>query len=359
MRAAPVRVAICSDSRSYAAGLRRFLETDPQLRVVTVATSGEQLIGELGRLQPDLITMDLELPGIDGVETIRRIMATTAIPIVVISTRTAEGPDGLVTAALAGGAREAVPKSDVRVDRRLSPPATALRRRLTRLVRADDDAPAATTAGRAPWPTDPREDELAPAEAAEAAQPAVATVVGVAASAGGPGGLSEVLGALPADFDLPVLVVQHIADGFADGLATWLDSVIPLPVRLAQDGERAGHGVTIAPDSAHLLLTPDRRLRLDRETVCGRHRPSADVLLTSLAEVAGPGVVAVVLSGMGRDGAAGVAAVRRAGGTALAEQPEQAPVSGMPGAAEEAGATPLERAEIGRVLAELSRSGGA
>jgi two-component system chemotaxis response regulator CheB len=153
-----------------------------------------------------------------------------------------------------------------------------------------------------------------------------------------------------------VLVVQHMTDGFTAGLADWLDASVPPPVRLARDGEPAGAGVVIAPDGAHLLLDADGRLRLDRRTDTGVHRPSADVLLVSLARSARRGAVAVVLTGMGRDGAAGVAAVRDAGGVALAERPDRAALSGMPGAATEAGATPLELAEIGRALADLSRS---
>jgi two-component system chemotaxis response regulator CheB len=155
-----------------------------------------------------------------------------------------------------------------------------------------------------------------------------------------------------------VLVVQHIADGFTAGLAEWLDGLVALSVRVARDGEPAGAGVAIAPDGAHLLLAADGRLQLERQIVCGTHRPSADVLLASLAAVAGRGVVAVILTGMGRDGADGVAAVRLAGGVALAERSEQAHLPGMPAAAAQAGATPLGRAEIGRALASISGGNG-
>ena len=355
MSAPPVRVAICADSRAYAEGLRRFLETDARLGVETIATSAEELLGGLQAARPDLITMDLELPGIDGVEAIRRIMASRPTPIVVISTRTLAGSDGLVAAALAAGATEIVQKDAVRLDRRLTPQAVALRRRLARLVR--DDAPASTAApppaAPAPEPADRVSVGVGPRDLPD---PSVATVVGVAASAGGPTALAEVLGLLPADFDLPVLVVQHISDGYAEGLASWLGGVIALPVRLARDGERAGPGVAIAPDDAHLLLGADGRLKLDRQTVRGFHRPSADVLLESLARVRGPGAVAVVLTGIGRDGAAGVAAVRAAGGVALAEHFDDASLPGMPAAARRAGATSLERAEIGQALAALSGS---
>ncbi len=339
MTEAPVRVAICANSRAYAAGLRHFLETDRELEVVTVASSGEQLLGELARVRPELITMDLELPGIDSVEAIRRIMATAPTPIVVISTRTAESADGLVSAALDEGALEALRKGEVRLDRRLSPRATALRRHLTGLVRGTPGDASAPNGGA---PRLPRRS--------------VATIVGIAASAGGPAALGEVLGELPADFGLPVLVVQHISEGFADNLAGWLDSAIALPVRLARDGETPGPGVLIAPDNAHLLLEASGRLRLDRATDHGRHRPSADALLTSMAQAAGRGVVAVVLSGMGRDGAAGIAAVRAAGGVALTERSEHARLPSMPLAAAQEGATPLERPEIGRILAALSPS---
>ncbi len=364
MSAAPVRVAVCDDSRAYAVGLRRFLETDRRLRVVAITTSAEELLGELAALRPDLLTMALDLPGIGGVEAIRRIMTTMPMPIVVMSARTADSDDGLVPAALAAGALEALVKGDVRLDRRLSPRAVALRRRLVRYVRDEARPGSLSNAHGAPRPARPS----SPPPERKAGRPGlngtrlpkrgVASVVGVAASAGGPAALSEVLGALPADFGLPVLVVQHISEGFAAGLATWLDGVIPLAVRLARDGEPAGLGVAIAPDGADLLLGGDGRLRLDRRSASGAHRPSADALLTSLAAVAGKGVVAVVLTGMGRDGAAGVAAVRQAGGVALAERSEHAHLSGMPVAAAEAGATQLERAQIGRTLAALSSRTG-
>jgi two-component system chemotaxis response regulator CheB len=166
--------------------------------------------------------------------------------------------------------------------------------------------------------------------------------------------LRKILASLPADFPLPVLVVQHISDGYAATFAAWLDGLVAPNVRLARDGEPVGSGIVIAPDGADLVLAADGRLRLDRTSVAGVHRPSGDAMLTSLAAVAGRGVVAVVLTGLGRDGAAGVVAVRRAGGVAFAER--NAALSAMPEAATEAGATPLGLAEIGVALA--SRSGG-
>lgn len=363
MTRAPVRVAICDDSRAYAEGLRRFLETDRGLEVVMVASCAEDLLGELPAVRPELITMDLELPGLDGVEAIRQIMATMPMPIVVVSTHGNYGGDQLADEALAAGAVEALSKAELSLDSRLTPRAVALRRRLARLARADasprawpaHSAPATAPATRHPLtPPAPR----APRAGSTVPRSDLATVVGIAASAGGPAALAEVLGALPPDFGLPVLVVQHITDGFAAGLAEWLNGIVAVPVRLARDGELAGAGVAIAPDGAHLLLAADGRLQLDRRMVRGTHRPSGDVLLGSLATVAGRGAIAVVLSGMGRDGADGVAAVRDAGGVVLAERSDQAHLPGMPAAAAQAGATPLARADIGRLLASLAPGNG-
>jgi two-component system chemotaxis response regulator CheB len=364
----PVRVAICDDSRAYGEGLRRFLETDRGLEVVMVASCAEELLGELPLVRPELITMDLELPGIGGVEAIRRIMAAMPVPIVVVSTHAAYGGDHLADDALAAGALETISKGELRLDSRLTPQAVALRRRLARLARAQASpsapgppsapAPTPAPAGRVSRPAAASPQHGAQAPEAPLPRHGLATVVGIAASAGGPAALGEVLGALPANFGLPVLVVQHISDGFAAGLAEWLNGLVAVPVRLARDGEPAGSGVAIAPDGAHLLLATDGRLELDRRMVRGTHRPSADVLLGSLAAVAGRGAIAVVLTGMGRDGADGVAAVREAGGVALAERSDQAHLPGMPAAAAQAGATPLARADIGRLLASISPGNG-
>jgi two-component system chemotaxis response regulator CheB len=159
-------------------------------------------------------------------------------------------------------------------------------------------------------------------------------VIGVCASLGGPQLLMFLLKALPADYPIPILIVQHIAAGFTEGLVDWLNQAAAIPVMLAEPGIRAvGPGVWLAPDGAHLTLTGTGRLALDRDTVAGHHRPSGDVLLGSIAEAAGRTGVAVVLSGIGRDGAAGAAAVRSSGGLAIAQNEESAAAFGMPKAA--------------------------
>ncbi|MCW2998478.1 MAG: response regulator receiver modulated CheB methylesterase [Solirubrobacterales bacterium] len=329
-----VRVAICEDSRAYAQALKMFLETDGDLEVVGIAARGEDLLGDLSRLRPDLVTMDLELPGIDGVETIRRIMTARPTPAVVISGHV--GSDArAVAAALDAGALEAIRKSDLRLDERGTPRAGAVRRRLARL------ATSAVGSRR----TSQRSDAGVPVI------PPTATVIGIGASTGGPRALRTVLGALPGDFPLPVLVVQHMAPGFTAGLATWLNDVVDLPVRLASEAEPLGPGVLIAPDDAHLLVTPQGRVRLDRRTPGNPHRPSVDMLLRSLAEASKRRAIGVVLTGMGADGAAGVEALLEAGGTAVTERAGDATLWAMPAAAADAGAGVLDLEAIGPALA--------
>ncbi len=183
-------------------------------------------------------------------------------------------------------------------------------------------------------------------------------VIGICASTGGPRALLEVVGRLPADYRIPILVVQHMTPGFTAGLVDWLNSELALPVRLAHDDQKLAPGVWFAPDGAHLKLEPNRRLGLDTDTLVGNHSPSGDVLLSSIARVARTGAVAVVLTGMGRDGAEGLAAVAAGGGRTIAQDEQSSGVYGMPRAATELGATTvLAPMAIGDELAALERIG--
>jgi two-component system chemotaxis response regulator CheB len=180
------------------------------------------------------------------------------------------------------------------------------------------------------------------------------SVIGVAASVGGPQALAAVFAEVPGTFPIPILVVQHIVEGFGEGFTRWLDGQVPLAARVAPDGGEAGPGIWVAPDGAHLTLDGAGRLVVDPHTDAGLHRPSADVLLRSLAARAGRDAVAVVLTGMGRDGAEGLDAVRRAGGLPIAQDEASSGVYGMPRAAAERGAELiLAPDEIGRVLRAL------
>ena len=242
--------------------------------------------------------------------------------------------------ALAAGALETMSKTELSLRDPDSIWATALRGRVKRLASVRLRRAPARPPGPRPGPP-----------AAFPARPARA--VGIGASTGGPPALLEVLRELPADFQAPVFVVQHIAAGFLEGLVSWLEDRIPLPVRIATAGARVEPGVWFAPDHVHLLLEGSFRMATDA-TAHGAHRPSIDVLFRSLAATHAEGAVGVVLTGMGSDGAAGVKAIRAAGGYVVAQDEPTSAVFGMPRSAIEAGADAvLPVAEIGRALCSL------
>jgi two-component system, chemotaxis family, protein-glutamate methylesterase/glutaminase len=339
---APVlRVLICDDSLTYAAALARLLQRDPAIEVVEVCGTAEAAIARLSRIspRPDLVTMDLELPGMSGGEAIEQIMSAQPVPILALAGGVQPGSQTAL-AALAAGALDAVPKEGLDLLNPDSPRSRDFRRRVKVL-------------SRIPVIRHPRAGLIDAWQAAEA-WGGTASIIGVAASAGGPQALAEVFAEIPAEFPIPILVVQHIVDGFGAGFARWLGGEVPLAVRVAADGEVPRPGLWIAPDGAHLTLGPAGRLRLDRYTDAGFHRPSGDVLLRSLAEHAGNQAVAVVLTGMGRDGADGLREVRRARGLTIAQDEATSAVFGMPQAAIERGAELILGArEIGRRLRAL------
>lgn len=337
-RARPRRVVICDDSSAYAAALTRFLDSDEEIDVVAVARNGAQAIAEVERLQPDLLTLDMEMPGIDGLGVVRTLMAGNPLPIVILSAHAPKGSQRAVE-ALAAGALDVVSKDAVRLDRRDDVWAQAMRSRLRRLASVRIARPVSGGAAASPR--------------AASAPAHVARAVGVGASTGGPPALEAMLGRLAAGFRLPILVVQHISPGFVDGLAGWLAQKLSVAVGVAEEGQLARPGVWLAPDGAHLTLDSSMRFGFDRETG-GVHRPSVDVMLSSLAQSFGNEAVGVVLTGMGTDGARGAAAIRGAGGLVIAQDEASCAVYGMPRAVAENGADlSLPPAQIGDAVAAM------
>ena len=335
------RIAVCDDSPTFAAALRDYLERDDDLRVVCVCNTAEDLLVALPDARPDLVTMDLDLPGMDGVEAIRRIMAAAPVPILVLSAHSSRGSER-AAGALAAGALDAVPKAELRLDAADGLGAIALRRRVKRLARARV--------------ADLRRIGAGPSGSAQSAPELNGRrigAIGVCSSTGGPQALRSMLDRLPADFHIPVLVVQHIAPTFVDGLVRWLDRDLAVPVRIAGEGDPLSPGVTFAADGVHLVVHGGH-LAFDERTVASPHRPSGDVMLKSLASQLGAEAAAVVLTGMGRDGADGLAAVAAAGGETFAQDETSAAVFGMPRAAAERGAAHvLDPRTIGATLATL------
>jgi two-component system chemotaxis response regulator CheB len=346
-------VLVCECSSGYAAVLRRMLEQDGDISVVAVCASAEETIVALPRLRPHVVTMDLELPGMSGLAAIEEIMSDQPVPILVISAD-AGGASGKAAAALAAGALDAIAKKSLDLRDPGGAAAAAFRHRIRLLSRARvirhpraglrnklGNKPGAgpgnrrpeAQLGNGPEPVRGDRPEAVPGDRPAPSLGRGASAIGMCGSAGGPHALAQLLSDLPADYEIPILVVQHIAVGFTEGLAHWLDRSVGLPVRIAEDGVPAASGAWIAPEGVHLLLTPTGRLRLDGRTAVGHHRPSGDVLFESIAAAAGETGVAIVLSGMGSDGAVGAAAVRRAGGLVIAQDEESSAIYGMPRAA--------------------------
>jgi len=331
-----VRLLIVDDSAFFREVLRAELAAWPEVTVVGEAGDGAQAIALARSLRPDVITMDVVLPLVGGVDAIRAIMAAQPTAIVVLSRRV--GHDlRLGLEAMAAGALELVEKPSAGFD----PPAV---RRLVELLITVAGRPAPAAIAEVPAPRLPRAT--------------AARVIGVVASTGGPQLVRGLLAALPRDFGVPIAIVQHTTAGFVDPLVSWLADATPLTVRVAAAGQRLAAGeVLVAPDDQHLRFGADGAVRLDRGPRDAGHRPSGNALLRALAAGHGAAVVAIVLSGMGRDGADGLAAVAAAGGTAVVQDPAEAAIAAMPRAALAAvpTATVARAAALPALLAQAAR----
>jgi two-component system chemotaxis response regulator CheB len=337
-----IRVLVVDDSAFVRKAIERMLGTAADIEVVGFAADGEEGLAQARALQPDVVTLDVRMPRLGGLETLERLMAERPVPVLLMSTLTQEGAD-VTLRGLELGAMDFIDKSSVEPMSLLS-----LAEELVAKVRALGGARVRPRAG----PALPRGGEAGAAPRAEC--------VVLAASTGGPAALQTVVSGLPAGFPAAVLVVQHIPRGFTRSLAERLDARSAIPVREARDGEPvAGGRVLVAPAGIHTKVA--RReggvaVVLDEEPRDALHRPSADVLMASAAETYGPLVLGVVLTGMGADGTEGLRAIRAKGGLTLAESEETCVIYGMPKAAIEAGvvrrAVPLERV-AGEILAAV------
>ncbi len=331
----PVRVLVADDSDLFRDVLARVIGADPGFEVVASAADGNQAARLARALKPDVITMDINMPDADGFSGIARIMAETPTPILVL---TVSPEETVGFRALSLGALDILEKPRAEAD--LDEYGATLRSRLRLLagVRVI------------------RHLRGLRQERSAAARPGGhSDLVVVGASLGGPRALASLLRGLPAGFAAPVLVVQHIAEGFTEGLANWLDQECQLEVRTAGDGDPLRPGrVLLAPTGRHLLATRGQA-RLSDAPAVDSFKPSVTPLFLSAAESYGSRACGVILTGMGRDGAEGLKALKRAGGHTIAQDEASSAVFGMPRAAIETGAVdrvlPLE--EIPRALQEL------
>jgi two-component system chemotaxis response regulator CheB len=337
-----VRVLIVDDSAFFREVLRAELAAFSELEIVGEAGDGRQAIALAAALCPDVISMDVVLPLVGGLEAIRAIMASRPTPIVVLSGLV--GRDArLGLDAIAAGALELVGKPLTGFD-------ASSARRLVELLTVAAASRPGVVAPLASAPPRLGRSSTAP------------RFVAIAASTGGPPLLRALLAGVGPGYPATIAIVQHTSAGFVAPLASWLADACALEVAVAVDGARARAGaVLIAPDDRHLTFDPGGAVVLSAAPPEGGHRPSADALFRSLARSFGAAVVGLVLSGMGSDGARGLAAIAGAGGPAWVLAPDDAAVAAMPRAAlaavPEAQLAPA--ATLPGLLAALVRGGPA
>lgn len=314
-----MKIGIVNDSIIAVEALRRTLAQRPGLEVAWVAYDGAQAVSMCSPVPPDLVLMDLVMPVMDGVAATREIMRRTPCPILIVTSDVGHHAS-LVFDAMGAGAVDAV-DTPVLGGSELARPASSLLAKIDAVAAQQADAVVPVP------PVVPQ------------ATPRTDALIAIGASAGGPAALATLLGRLPANFAAGVIVVQHVDDAFAPGMATWLDQQTPLTVRLAQAGDRPAAGeVLLAGGNRHLRLDASGRCAYSDEPTSAVYRPSIDVFLQSVAECWRARAVGVLLTGMGRDGAAGLGAMRTRGFVTIAQDRATSAVYGMPKAAAEAGA---------------------
>ena len=350
-----IRVLVADDSATARALIVALLSAEPDLCVVGEARNGREAVDMAERLAPDVVTMDIQMPVLDGLLATQDMMTRTPTPIIIVSSSSRVGDVELSLEATRAGALLVLPKPQ---GPSISEGA-ADQRHLVNMVRAL----AGVKVVRRHTAGSPRAvGRRVPPASSRSRGAAAPRLVAIGASTGGPAALQTILADLPRSFPLPILVVQHIAHGFTPGLVHWLGGATRMHVRVATFGELALPGtVYVAPDDRHLgiRLGEDRapRLLLDVAAPIGSFRPSASYLFRSISAALGAAAVSVILTGMGDDGVAGLRYAYDAGGHVIAQDEASSVIYGMPREAVLAGVVNevLGVSEIASHLMELAK----
>lgn len=348
-----IRILIAEDSKVIALLLKGILDNEPDMKVIGVAEDGAKAIQMSRDLKPDLVTMDIHMPQVDGFAAIRSIMAENPVPIVVVSSSASDAEKNVTFRAFEEGAVAVVGKPHNLHDADFE----LTRKQLVETVRAMAEVKvvkrrlnAQRPAGRTgPCALQPRGEYK---------------VLAIGCSTGGPQVLHHILSALPTDFPIPVVVVQHITHGFVGGLVEWLQGHTPLKVKLAENGEPLRpSSIYFAPDDYHLLIARSRNgfnARLENGKPVRGFVPSVDQLLNSIAKSCSGQAIGILLTGMGDDGARGLLEMKRSGCHTLIQDEASSVVFGMAGSALALDAVDriVELKEIPGYLASLAYSRG-
>ncbi len=322
-----VRVLIADDSLVAREMLATILSSDPEIEVVGQAADGEEAVAMVARLRPDLVTMDIHMPRLDGLRATEKIMAYTPTPILVVSSSVRGEGVGSAFDALGLGALEVIKKPEPRDWADLD----KIGREVIRKVKVLANVRVIThIRGR-------REQREAHSARVHGV-PGGRSIVAIGSSTGGPSALLAVLGRLPKDLKVPVVVAQHIADGFVPGLVSWLNAGCAIDVVLGEEGVRPDPGIAyFAPTGANMVVDKGI-IRLQAPGAGQLYVPSADTLFDSVARSFGKRTVGVLLTGMGADGAAGLKHLHDLGAATIAQDEATCTVFGMPKAAIDLGA---------------------
>jgi two-component system chemotaxis response regulator CheB len=342
-----IRVLVADDSPTARQLLEALISADPRMEVAGLARSGGEAVEMARKLRPDVAVLDIHMPGIDGVEATRQIMSETPIPVVIVSASVDVRDLTIAFEAERAGAVAAQPKP-------VGPGSEAFQRDAAQLVLTIKLMAGLKVVRR----VSPHGGAAMRGIELDRMQ-----LVAIVCSTGGPPALARIVAKLGREFPVPLVCVQHISHGWANGLVRWLAGMSTLAVKTAEDGEPLRPGTLyIAPDDRHLVVSGRDFVRLRADPPVGGFRPSGTPLLESVARSFGRDALGIMLTGMGDDGAAGMRALHAAGGFCVAQDNDSSVVWGMPGAVVAAGAAHEVRSldDIVDLLDKLARrrSGG-
>ena len=321
-----IRVLVVDDSSLARMVLIEHLTQDENIEIVGVARNGKEAIDKVKKLRPSIVTMDINMPVMGGLETIEQIMAYNPVPVLVVTSR---ADADTAFAAISKGALEVIQKPDVDMENS---------EELIRKVRILSGVKVISHL-RGRHVNDPgRNRKTIERDVPQSETEILKKAVVIAASTGGPKTLARILSDIPADFPAPVFVAQHIPPDFVTGLAEWLNSVAKLTVKPGEDGERIYPGIVyISPADKNMVITNKNRIKLAGQDPDCVYSPSCDLLLSSAGSVFKARCLGIILTGMGRDGVSGIGDIRKHGGMTIAQDEESSIVYGMPKVAVEHG----------------------
>ena len=351
---ARIRVLIADDSLVAREMLAQILKTDPEIEVVGMAHDGQEAVDAVAQLRPDLVTMDIHMPKMDGLLATESIMAYHPTPILVVSSSVYGEGMGRAFDALKMGALEVIKKPEPRDWAELDRIGRDVIRKVKLLSRVQVITHIKGRHRYVPKEPITPETQLEP----QYVPAGTRSLVAIGSSTGGPTALLAVLGRLPADLPVPIVIAQHIAEGFVPGLVSWLDSGCQLSVRIAEDGAIAERGCAYFAPTGRNLEMNGTVMHFVEPGPGQLYIPSADTLFESVARTFGRRAVGVILTGMGADGANGLKIMRDVGAATIGQDEATSTVYGMPHAAHENGAVGVVLPVL-EIAAEIQRLVGS